>query len=575
MKFTMRMILFYVFFFTLKIQADTVFPCSTLWSGAIPDSRYTTLNCTEATSQTARSSTIKVYHYTTGWTADYKQLQFSFEAADAFIDIEQKITAGTFPDVALFLVDQDSYTDGSDAYTFSQSPTIDGRCPVFIYQNIFKYKSPEERKQIVAHEIAHCYQRKNFPKQMSVNDNFIRWWVEGTAVYLANFVYPNVYVDNYQMSSYKPQTAINVMANPYATASFFHSISSNEDDIYSALSIIEILPKDPASKANDQINALTDDVRTTGRFHTFAEQFTNGEILDFAKHPLNTNYVSPTFVLDMSKGDSDMDNDLFPFTFKSEILRFPTGGKFTLRLKVPKLPLNIYAVSYRKRGEKKWTQFTQYSPLVIDTSCKDNAAEYEFLYSTTGMNGIKKTISISKEYKDIPCPCEDKLPLDTCLVGKWKIRNSSVDNLFAKIYSVQKDMTYLGSKGEMYFGVDALKNLSIEVPGLNVATKKDEPNSNSYTVEVDLDGLLNGKVGFPEPGKLCFKNSSGEFNGTTTITFPSGPISGNTKIPMPDGSYAVSDYVCNDKIMKIFFPLHIYGEGNPPEIIELIYDKIY
>jgi hypothetical protein len=68
-------------------------------------------------------------------------------------------------------------------------PVADAPCGVVLWTKLQEF-TPDEFKQVVAHELGHCLQTENFVAQNEVDYEYRRWREEGLAEYLSNMVYP-------------------------------------------------------------------------------------------------------------------------------------------------------------------------------------------------------------------------------------------------------------------------------------------------------------------------------------------------------------------------------------------------
>jgi len=98
---------------------------------------------------------------------------------------------GTYGDIdAVFSLTQ--LVGGEDNLAFTSFFPSDQPCPVTILP-LVDTESQDYFRQNMAHEAFHCYQDWNFTSQ-PYNDH--RWWMEGSAEYFSNVVYPDV---NYEL----------------------------------------------------------------------------------------------------------------------------------------------------------------------------------------------------------------------------------------------------------------------------------------------------------------------------------------------------------------------------------------
>lgn len=545
--------------------------CKELWSKEIPDTRYYNLNCKLHLKKNIGEAALEIYHYTDSWTNSANELALLGEMEQAFEDTHAKIGYYTgFPSITFMLVDKEAGFEGTDAIAYPKKATTGGGCPVFIYQNFLKMMHPQERKQVLAHEMIHCYQNMRFPGQMEGDYPLLKWWAEGTAVYLSNFIYPDVYVDRAAISGYKPSIPLHLHNFAYATASFFHSIAEGANGDIQIFGFMDMMPTGKTS-SDAQAQAMVKDARTIMRFHKFAEQFTTNTIKDVSGKVLETKYPGVTVGELIERKTRTYERKLESFTFDTVAYTFQKGGKYTMRIPMEYSEETI-TVSYRKQGTQAWELFNPYGPLVVDTSCTGKQVDYEFLFSSVGAHGKMQEIEIEVDYEKLDCPCADKVEFDQCLVGNWKLQTDSIDSMFRKIYSNIDGLTYLGLKGESYLNVASGKKGTVNIPGMTVSVRKDEVmTGRSFNMDVKIDGSVGASIGLPEKNKICFTNLNGTFNNTTTLSAPDMPSSDSvTVIDLSSEAAQVSSYSCSGNTFIIKFPLPL---STGMEVIEFIYKK--
>ena len=160
---------------------------------------------------------------------------------------------------------------------------IDVPCPIVINVSRLGEEHLEEFKQIVAHEIFHCFQRWNFGGSLSWPST---WWFEGSANHFSNLVYPSINVEHPHARLYQVARAPyehfkdpggGESGSPYATTLFFQSVSQHFDDV----AFIKLLRSQPLEgDVEDMHRALSQTPLIDDIFHRFVEDLVDRDIED-------------------------------------------------------------------------------------------------------------------------------------------------------------------------------------------------------------------------------------------------------------------------------------------------------
>jgi hypothetical protein len=94
-------------------------------------------------------------------------------------------------------------------------PRVGKPCGVALYTALQQVHEGDF-KQILAHELAHCFQTETFPEQNQVDYEFIMWREEGLANYLSNLVYRD---NNLEWGKYPERRALLDLLELYELAS--------------------------------------------------------------------------------------------------------------------------------------------------------------------------------------------------------------------------------------------------------------------------------------------------------------------------------------------------------------------
>lgn len=178
----------------------------------------------------------------------------------------------------------DGLYNGDDGHTYAAAGLTGQRCDATVYFPSLLDSSPRI-KQTLAHELFHCFQQWNMPRQFFGDDSdewvpITDWWVEGTAEHFSNVVYPALNDEWYQwadrfdgVSPFRPITDMK-----YEATVFWQYL---EWQIGNA-GIIDLLKTLPTNRSRTQAEALAGHTGLDRIFHEFGKDYLDGEIMDTA-----------------------------------------------------------------------------------------------------------------------------------------------------------------------------------------------------------------------------------------------------------------------------------------------------
>lgn len=133
-------------------------------------------------------------------------------------------------------------------------------------------------KQVIAHELAHCFNGDTFSKQYQVINEFKSWWDEGLADYLSNVAYPTNNIEWRWLDTLaEEELTTSVFDRSYENFLFFQYLYHviGNDGIKA---VIESLPS--AGGRPEQEAALAAYPGMDEMYHDFARAMTDGQIED-------------------------------------------------------------------------------------------------------------------------------------------------------------------------------------------------------------------------------------------------------------------------------------------------------
>jgi hypothetical protein len=248
--------------------ADPVFDCGSFWAGGFPDGRDGgAFPCVELLEPFALPPVPVRVHYPPGWEIadprNAERLLWTSQAARrAWLTLS---LLGGMPDLEVVLSDRPSPDPADEddlAVEYGWEPGEP--CPIIVYPlGIDLDRGPFQ--QTVAHEVAHCFQHHNW----DVSDAEDEWWIEGTAEFLSNLVYPEVDFEHEWLDDVSPRAQI--YNQSYPTVAFFQSLANHPR--FGVEGVIRLMGAlaTPAARA-DPAAVLAAQPGMADAFHAYAEQ---------------------------------------------------------------------------------------------------------------------------------------------------------------------------------------------------------------------------------------------------------------------------------------------------------------
>ncbi len=150
-------------------------------------------------------------------------------------------------------------------------------CGVFLHTKLQPF-SNGDFKQVVAHELGHCFNGATFPDQAVVDYGVRKWWEEGLADYWSNVVYPSNKLEWRTLEKLaQSEQATTLFDRTYANAIFFQHLES-PIGIPGIKSVISNLPGATGATSMRQAMASYSGMDTL--YHDFVRAMADSEVID-------------------------------------------------------------------------------------------------------------------------------------------------------------------------------------------------------------------------------------------------------------------------------------------------------
>ncbi|KAL5313122.1 hypothetical protein ACEPPN_019549 [Leptodophora sp. 'Broadleaf-Isolate-01'] len=450
--------------------------------------------------------------------------------------------------------------------------------------------SEDYRMQALSHELYHCVQQT----MLGLPTDASSWWVEGTAAYFMNWVYPTVNQEWERDALFNIDQPIYAETNPYSTEQFFQAMEQSKGAVGIHQWVISQAYSDslPEERSRLAYASFADD------FHLFAKQYSLGKIADSGG-----GYIPVGAVPTTGAAFNDDTATLTFGTFTMEIfsLDLDPGQTVTIYY-TTKLP-NV-RVSYQQGG--MWMKMpnapvsSAEGTLVVECNDGDSATILVLVTSTDNVDEGTVSLVAAQTSKDEGCQCSNKGPSnkrgvndcapsspisstsssesssatpsvtptsslsssqsttptpvpsgsDPCLIGDWNLDIPSMQAYLAShvstgVEAVTISNLNVGGSSDMHIQTNMsstmnMNHLTIDYDG--------DSGGFGFHTSIDIDGSVSGLVTIASDGSsFSWVNgrSSGEVKTLTSVAGLGDPIELDFPVGDQYGSETVVKYTCS------------------------------
>jgi hypothetical protein len=414
--------------------------CRALQADGFPVDRAT--RCFERYEAEVGDGKILYIYFPEEWTLEVIRDHFIEETQQAVVDsiraygglgLEHRSITVFFTLLADPTTEPGSSTYASAELALAGAPITN--CEVAIYPagaGLAYYSGVGPFKQTIAHEMFHCFQFWNYhAASREVPYGEADWWMEGTAEYFSNTVYPTVNAEYEYLDSFNDRSpTTSLIAMEYENFLFFQHLG-NEIGNAGVIRLIEAMPTGSGESQADALSAFPD---IEELFHNFGRAYLDGTIMDTGGGVVPGN---PGFPREVRFNES-VENAIpavSRFILQRTKLIFPEERHFLLEVGSEGAEGTNAA---RIGSAGAWEVM---SPQEFDVSC--GAKEMVVLTTTSAPDGqyhllLKVTVSTG--------------PIcDECLLGLWQLDNASYEAYWYATPAGEKEgVTYRGVSGTMW-----------------------------------------------------------------------------------------------------------------------------
>lgn len=439
-----------------------------------------------------------------------------------------------------------AYTDGSMTSLIRAGvPNFPANeaCPVIIFSRALLETIPEF-KQVIAHELFHCFQNKNITRHQPSNFEVTAWALEASATYFSNVVYPEVdheYRDLPGLDVMSLRTPLYKLS--YKNFLFFQHMGNQ----WGNEKVIEMLKAMPLTGSfQDQLNALIAYPGMIDLYESYARYYLANQIMDTsgAIHPYEIIYAKVNLISGATTGELPH-NPLV--LYREKFIYDAPRLEYTFTTNAAN---NIVRIATAPVDFPVW----QVPTWQVDTTC--NHWEY-MTYSigiTTDILGRTASYDISAIEVPEDQPCED------CLLGTWQMDASSYINYANSLFARNTNPPIaVGWDGDMFMEYTAEGKAAATYNNFIVYYKNSFPDPNGgpkIQANLQIKFLPTSAVGYSaDASTITYTGGRARIEVKGEMLMPDGV----TRLPytVPAGAFSsggsplAENYVCKGNYLAV------------------------
>jgi hypothetical protein len=220
-----------------------------------------------------------------------------------------------------------SVSHGDDA---NAGPDDRGACVILIQVSAFR-ESGAFYEQVLAHELFHCFQFKQFGDRVWSADNAAgEWWFEGSAEYFSNVVFPRENAEYQFLDSLRELEPGHALVDLSYEAWVFFQHFANRQGNPAIIEFLETMPS--RSGRAGQIAAAAGWPGMNELFHDYAKAFLSNDIVDASGENIPIRAIHQTLGRHVINrpGEIFRIDDLKPFEMHRIVMEFPDGHEYDM-----------------------------------------------------------------------------------------------------------------------------------------------------------------------------------------------------------------------------------------------------
>jgi hypothetical protein len=391
--------------------------CAELWAKGFPPG--SNLTCFLYKKQELGAYTGRVF-YPSSWSPGGPEWKYRMAAVEAIEKAWNKFSEmGDMAAIDLVFVIE-SYDEDPDVGALAEYET-ESSCLLVVFPSLIQedQKNPTGSvaqglfRQVLAHELFHCFQNWNLPGykgEPKVTD----WWAEGSAQYFSNVVYNGVNVEwDYAMWFDMKSESTPMFYLSYENFEFFQYLANQLGD-NGVIALLQSLPL--GGEINDQVAAVSAFPNMEALYHDFGRSYITHGILDSSSETdkqvfIPNDHLQTTNIKVGASPHQTIPIEASTFTIMKRVLIYQQEQLYDVQVtETDSNPEGLNAAWIEEPGV--WTDI----PPEIVAAC-DPVWEKVLLTSTAPSLDVYKV--------ELEIGVQEKLPCDACLIGSWELDNES------------------------------------------------------------------------------------------------------------------------------------------------------
>jgi hypothetical protein len=396
--------------------------CQDLWMNGFDS---TPITCFEYSEQTVDGTTVRLYYPSTWPVADPRRAKLGpiVQAAARAVHIFNGYGPEPLPPVTLVItelawMDQATHRRVNNLHGLAvRGNSSSLSCYVGLFPSLLSF-SVDQMQQGVAHEMFHCYQYQNLSAQeRSSAHNENDWWVEGSAEYFSNVVYPSANFEQRDMDILVSHIDYdNLFAWSYKAYLFFQYLE-NRPDFGGSAGILNLLRSMPAAAGtgfNEQAAALAGYSNMGIVFQEFAQAIADNNIIDTDHNPIQV----PVEPITADTVEAIPEGTILggaPFTIYINRVVFPRNFNYNLTVTTQNQPGQ--AGARLESSPRTWAPL----PSQVDTGCET----VNYLVVATNTNPDLNAEHYFEYFLRVTSQPVVNAGICDCLPGSWLLDDST------------------------------------------------------------------------------------------------------------------------------------------------------
>ncbi|MHB1481019.1 MAG: DUF6055 domain-containing protein [Bellilinea sp.] len=404
--------------------------CASLWTSGFPDPRTPSFICFLSGTRQIGGNDYRVY-YPLAWQGDASKDPYyaaTLEAIENAIPVYQAY--GQVKSIYLVFTTLSSATNPTTTLAVThiyQNATE--ACPVILYPASLALSLPDF-KQVVAHEIFHCFQAWNLRDQLiTAGYASADWWVEGSAEYFSNVVYPNTDYEHRFASWFASNSTTKPLTDmTYENFAFTQFVAEADGGPTGVLKLLATMPI--TAGTDKQLAALGAYPNIDTLFERFAQEVIDNALMDTSGSSITfPDYFSRSDTITATTSTNYVAD---PFILNRYQLFFVSKHRFSMASAETGAAGHESAREYF--GSGSWAPF----PAEFISGCQDG---HYILYVLNTEPGKQYHLTLNTTpVGDAPC--------DECLLGGWQATTESYTSYMQSVLSPTGDITVTSITGE-------------------------------------------------------------------------------------------------------------------------------